>query len=246
MKQVKSYADSRLLNSCIYCGGPANTREHVPSKIFLDKPYPENLPIVEACLKCNNGFSADEEYVATFFEVVCSGTTDINKIKRERIVRILERTPLLKSRIQNAIVTNSTTTTFNMEIDRVRRIIIKLAQGHVAFELSEHCRNIFPSVWWGDISTMTRDKKDDFLSDTIIGSVSEIGSRHSRKIMIVESSIENLNDGSIKQISIALNSWIEVQKNRYEYITDVIDDYIRVKMLIGGYFACEVVWSAMR
>jgi hypothetical protein len=47
---------------CVYCGEAADTREHCPSKVFLAKPYPSDLPVVPACEKCNNGFSADELY----------------------------------------------------------------------------------------------------------------------------------------------------------------------------------------
>jgi hypothetical protein len=43
MEQLKSYADNRLVNGCVYCGGPEETRDHVPSRVFLDPPYPENL-----------------------------------------------------------------------------------------------------------------------------------------------------------------------------------------------------------
>lgn len=243
MEQVKSYADSRLLNGCIYCGGPANTREHVPSKVFLDKPYPENLPIVNACLECNNGFSSDEEYAATFIEVVSSGTLDTSKIKRERIIEILERTPSLKSRIQHSIIRNSSTTTFNMEVERIKRIIIKLAQGHVAFELSEQCEDTPYSIWWGDINKMTEEEQKNFASDTIVDILSEIGSRHSRKLMIVETLLKDVND-NIKKVEVIVNPWIEVQENRYEYITDIVGHLIRVKLLIGGYFACQVVWSS--
>lgn len=159
MEQVTSYADSRLLNGCIYCGGLANTREHVPSKVFLDKPYPENLPIVNSCFECNNGFSSDEEYVSAFIEVVSSGSLDINKIKRERIINILERTPSLKSRIQASITKYPSATVFHMEVDRIKRILIKLAQGHVAFELSEQCTSFPFSIWWGDINQMTEQQK---------------------------------------------------------------------------------------
>ena len=37
-------------SGCIYCGKPANTREHVPSKTMLIEPFPENLPTIPACL----------------------------------------------------------------------------------------------------------------------------------------------------------------------------------------------------
>lgn len=51
---------------CVYCGARADTREHCPSKAFLQKPYPTDLPTVPACKKCNNGFSADERYASSF------------------------------------------------------------------------------------------------------------------------------------------------------------------------------------
>lgn len=51
-------------NGCIYCGKPAFTREHVPSKAFLTRPYPQDLATVPACFECNNGFSSDEKYVS--------------------------------------------------------------------------------------------------------------------------------------------------------------------------------------
>src|SRR5438105_2056850 len=35
MDQLKSYADDRLINGCVYCGGPEETRDHVPSRVFL-------------------------------------------------------------------------------------------------------------------------------------------------------------------------------------------------------------------
>lgn len=59
-------------NGCIYCGDDAKTREHVPSKAFLVEQYPENLPTMLACFKCNNGYSEDENYVACFLDMLKS------------------------------------------------------------------------------------------------------------------------------------------------------------------------------
>ena len=48
MDQLKTYADDRLINGCIYCGGPAETRDHVPSRILLESLYSENyLPDIK-------------------------------------------------------------------------------------------------------------------------------------------------------------------------------------------------------
>jgi hypothetical protein len=48
---------------CVYCGTEeATTDDHIPPKLLLAKPYPENLLTVPACLKCNQSFQDDDEY----------------------------------------------------------------------------------------------------------------------------------------------------------------------------------------
>ena len=52
-------ADKRQTAFCAYCHGEHGTSEHVPSKVFLDKPYPKDLPVIFTCKDCNNEFSSD-------------------------------------------------------------------------------------------------------------------------------------------------------------------------------------------
>ena len=48
---------------CIYCQtNPKETNDHVPPKGLFREPRPSNLITVPACLKCNNGFSGDDDY----------------------------------------------------------------------------------------------------------------------------------------------------------------------------------------
>ena len=68
MQQLPNDGDQRNQGFCVHCGGPEETRDHTPSKAFLDRPLPENLPVAPACFACNNGFAADEEYVACLLE----------------------------------------------------------------------------------------------------------------------------------------------------------------------------------
>lgn len=49
------------------CGGPADTRDHVPPKRFFPEPLPPNLVTVPACLQCNRGFSAIDERARAYF-----------------------------------------------------------------------------------------------------------------------------------------------------------------------------------
>ncbi len=58
------------MKQCVYCSQQIarvdSTRDHVPSKCFLEKPYPKNLLTVTACQDCNASFKVAEEYAATF------------------------------------------------------------------------------------------------------------------------------------------------------------------------------------
>src|ERR1039457_1039218 len=136
MEHLNSYADDRLVVGCIYCHGDADTREHVPSRILLDEPYPDNLPFLPACAKCNQGFSLDEEYFACLIE--CARTGSIDRVERPKIRRILQDSPALAARIMQArTVADNGDIVFNTENDRVRSVVLKLARGHAVYELDE-------------------------------------------------------------------------------------------------------------
>jgi len=50
--------------SCVYCGAEDNlTVDHVPPKLLLSRPYPDNLITVPACFPCNQSFQKDDEYM---------------------------------------------------------------------------------------------------------------------------------------------------------------------------------------
>ena len=44
-KDKKYYGDTKLNHFCAFCGCPTETEDHVPSKFFLDKPHPQDLPV---------------------------------------------------------------------------------------------------------------------------------------------------------------------------------------------------------
>lgn len=102
MKQYRPFSDIRHNAYCAGCGKPSTslTREHIPPKIFLDKPYPENLPITQTCSFCNIGMSLDEEYLACWVECARGGTINPNELKRTKIQKTLSKKPALKSKIE--------------------------------------------------------------------------------------------------------------------------------------------------
>jgi len=68
MRQRINFGDKRQIAHCVYCGKGIETREHTPPKVLLDVPYPENLPVIQACEICNQGYSLDEEYFACLID----------------------------------------------------------------------------------------------------------------------------------------------------------------------------------
>ena len=55
---------------CVYCGRQAaDTVDHIPPKLLLARPFPDNLLTVPACLKCNASFQKDDEYTRVVLSV---------------------------------------------------------------------------------------------------------------------------------------------------------------------------------
>ena len=115
MEQLRCFGDDRNKGYCIHCGGPAETRDHSPSKVFLDEPYPENLPVCPSCLRCNNALSIDEEYLACFLECVLAGDVDSASFQRSRIARLLDGKPALLERLRKSRMDVEGVPTWNVD-----------------------------------------------------------------------------------------------------------------------------------
>jgi len=224
------FIDERLTGHCIYCGAEPDTREHIPSKVLLDSPYPPQLPVVGACKKCNHSFSVDEQYVASFIECARCGSVEAQDIKRPKIKNILSKNPVLRQRILECrwgdIFGNFQ---WKPEIDRVKNISIKLAQGHVAYEL-------YPKfdkpgkVSFFPLYTLTKRQRAAFETISYVPDLlPEIGSRAFLKTYI----------NFPKSVH---SDWTVVQPERYRYAVGLPDGDL-VRIVFSEYFACEVIWD---
>ncbi len=203
------FSDKRFSGFCVFCGGLPETHDHVPSKVFLDDPLPGNLPTVHACKKCNNGFSLDEEYVACFLESVLSGSADPTKVSRQKIQNSLRTNPDLSKRIQESMRTEPDGTLMWLpEFDRVKNVVVKLARGHSAYELSLPQIEEPTDFSFQPLMLMSDEERDSFESAGIVPGASrgwpEVGSR--AFIRECEHPTEN--------------PWIEIQPGRYRYAVD--------------------------
>lgn len=130
------FIDERHTGMCVYCGTRPDTRDHVPSKVLLDEPYPPELPVVGACEKCNASFSLDEQYLACFLDCVIRGGAEASDLHRPNVKRILEGNPALQWRIEGARKRDEAgNLIWEPEAGRVRNVVLKLARGHAAYEL---------------------------------------------------------------------------------------------------------------
>lgn len=243
MDYLNDFADERLINGCVYCvDGLEETRDHVPSRILLKPPYPTNLPVVAACRKCNAGFSLDEEYVAALLECVLAGSTDPLKIRHERVARGLERNSTLRARLESSKREENGRTIFSVEEDRIRNVICKLAKGHAAYELSTPYREAPDFIVWRTIPEMTKDEWEDFDAAHVGGVINEIGSRNMQRLLATQVLFESENGDHIS-MNLLVNDWIEVQNGRYRYQAIEEPEFVKIKIVIAEYLACEVTWN---
>lgn len=233
MDPRKLFVDERLVGSCAYCGGAPDSRDHVPSKVLLDDPLPPDLPVVEACSICNAKFSLDEEYLACFLECVLSGSASPESLSRPKIKSILARKVELAKRIQSRCRQEGDGgLIWEPEEHRVRNVVLKLARGHAAFELSLPQINEPDAVQVFPFATMSGAERDAF---------EKVAASHGRLWPEVGSRAF-MRTPDVKPYAGLADAWFVVQANRYRYSV-VQDGGVRVHMVLSEYLACSVNWS---
>jgi hypothetical protein len=228
MKYFNNYADNRVNGQCLYCGDFPDTNEHVPPKVFLDAPFPENLPVVESCVKCNQSFSLDEQYMACLLDCVISETTNPDEVYRETVKKTLKAKPALAQRLKDARKTIDGKEYFSVESERIYNVVKKIAIGHVLYELNlimqadEAEISILPWIMLDDHQQREFEEFHKSSSDLW----PEFGSRSMQRI---------LSDAVYE------NRWIEVQPGRYRYAV-IQTDIVEIRMVFSEYLACIVRW----
>lgn len=70
------------MRNCIHCGTAlsrsTSSRDHVPSKLLLRQPYPDNLKTIRVCRSCNTRFSPAEEYLGAFLGLLLTVGDGVN------------------------------------------------------------------------------------------------------------------------------------------------------------------------
>lgn len=220
-------------NGFVYCGKPATTREHVPSKAFLTKPYPENLATVPACFNCNNGFSNDEKYISCFLDVLKESIYQ-GYTRRDETTHRLSTDENLTALINEQIKLVDGKVIYNIDERRLCRILVKLAKGHAGYEVDHITFDDSEiKVKYGFVFNMSEDMIDDFEEIPETDIAPEVGSRGCITPFIVQ----NIETGEVVGFSL----WNDVQENQYRYQVSYNDNGgICVKIVIYEMLYCRV------
>ena len=230
MDQLHSFADDRLLVGCIYCTSPTETRDHVPSRILLDEPYPENLPVVPACASCNSSFSLDEEYVACLIE--CTRAGSVEAVERPKIRRILQDSSALAARLTQArVVDENGAISFKTEGERVKNVVLKLARGHAAYELSEQKLDKPSHIMFVPLHSLRPHARQHFETPPQPTAWPEMGTRAMQRMAV-----------SMTGPSVIGLDWIDVQPGQYRYFA-VAEGAVMVRFVLSECLGCEVIWG---
>lgn len=117
---------------CVYCGCIATTRDHVPPKLLLEKPFPPNLYTVPSCQPCNQNASLDEQYFLLFLgQVSISSSIGTQASLGGAIDRALTRAPALEELILQSLSVDEATgrPVISPNMDRLNRVVQKIAIG---------------------------------------------------------------------------------------------------------------------
>ena len=243
---AKSYVDERHRwpdDICVHCGrrvGSADiTREHVPSRCLLVKPYPEELMTLAACRECNVSFSRDEEYLATLLIAVLAGSTDPERQKTRAAARMFERKPGLSARIEEArtattTLLGETEITFWPEMARVARVVVKNARGHAAYELDRWTAGDPERVEAFPLRSLSEDRYAEFeVGPAGIVGWPEVGTRMFQRMCMASGS----------EASDLWGQWVVVQKGTYRYAVEDRGDGLLVRSVLREYLGTEVYWN---
>jgi hypothetical protein len=237
VRSINEFVDQRQKAWCIHCTraltGLETNDDHVPSKSLLTKPFPDNLPTITICKQCNAGFSLDEQYTATFLSCVLAGSTESKRQSNSIAKRALvERAPL-RARIERSkseIVTQGgqTRIVWKPEIERIERVVLKNARGHVYFEYGEPMLQAPLSIRVLPLEAMTQGELLDFegAQEAKLAAWPEVGSRMGTRLLTALD-VEG--------------QWVVVQKGRYRYSVTQGTRFV-ARSILSEYLASEVVW----
>ena len=235
MKPYPDCTDNRHQCFCIHCERSLLdvevTKDHVPGRAQIMPPYPQYLKPIDVCRECNSGFARDEEYFTAFLATVISGSVVPDPQRFPVASKILAWSAPLRERLLQARRvqwndSGESETIWIPEMDRVHRVIVKNARGHVRYELGQAATWAPTYVNFMPLVRMSRAERNEFEAPSSrLAGWPEMGSRLMQRIA-----------GS----DILFGGWLVVQQGIYRY---AVDEFANVRIVLQEYLAAEVSWA---
>ena len=174
-------------------------------------------------------FSLDESFVACTVEYLRS-LSCVNGEMRSKIINYLNNNPSLLQRLESAI-SHKDNDQFEvvLEDERIRRVLLKLAVGHIAYECNEVMTDEPEYLNYKILPELPGESVSEFDKNYIVDILPELGSPLFQKIV-------ELSDGSIYY------PWFMVQDGQYRYMI-ICNEGILIRIVIGEYLFAEIKWE---
>lgn len=228
MERVKGIAFDRLKEYCTFCyTAKSQSRDHCPSKIFLNEPLPKDLSVVPSCIKCNGSFSLDEEYVACAVEFLKAFYSEFAHIKNEKIREILTAKPELKIQLNQTYKSYNGINKELFEDIRFENVLIKNALGHIKFELGLFVQRVPKEFYMFFLPEIDETFRNQFESPVREPDFfPEVGSRLLFRLF----ERQDLDE----------KEWVVVQNGVYRFQLQQSADKINVKIVMNEFLAAEI------
>jgi hypothetical protein len=204
VQQIAPLSDERWAAFCAYCGEAPTTRDHVPPRVFMDVPYPDNVPIVQSCRDCNEGASLDELYVACLLEVAICGSADPARVRRQKIASAIQKRPGHGARLAASLSPGRGVLLNDDDTRRISAVVEKIARGLWSYETSESAGLSAATSSWALLECLTPLQADSFRRLAEPKLLPEVGSRMLTRVLTSDSGL-------------APPRWIVVQPGRFSY-----------------------------
>lgn len=175
----------------------------------------------------------EQLYLACFVECVVCGTSDPEHLSREKIKRAMRRNGSLRERIershrQSETIEGGLIHVWQPEDEGVKRVILKLARCHAAYELNEPRLDEPQHVLVMPLVSLTDVQRNNFESTPDVNVWPEVGSRAMQRMLIADDAYAG--------------GWMTVQDGRYRFLA-VAESSLMVRGVISEYLAFEVIWE---
>ena len=241
-----SYIDERLRwphKACVHCGMEPDaenvTKEHIPSKCLLIRPYPQELMTLTACRNCNGSYSHDEEYMAALLAAVLAGSTDSGKQVLAGPTHMFETKPSLRAKIEEAktesrTLFGETEISFAPELERIERVVVKNARCHVVYDLDQWMPSDPDYALAVPLLRFSNNHIEEFESVQAGHSGwTEVGTRMFQRECFAFGPDEGDMTGP----------WVVVQDGVYRYTVVDTEQGLLVRSILHEYLATEVFWN---